>query len=371
MKKKKVMFVITGLNMGGAENQIVLIVRELCQLGWEVAVVSLIAPRYFVDELEAFGASVYSMNMTPGVADLRAILKFVFLVRKWRPQIIHSHMYHANVFARIARIFFRNIPLVSTAHNIDEFEGSRLKILAYRLTSRLSTYMTNVSQAGYFRYVYLKIIDSKKGGFIPNGVDTERFDWNSATRSKVRNIFDVKDEFVWLAIGRLVPAKDFENLIAALAELRERGCSKFRVFIVGEGPQEFILKQRVIELDLANNVIFLGARRDVPELMCAADAFVMSSAWEGLPMVILEAMASGRIVVATDVGGVGELVTPQVGRLIPPHQPVALACQMWEVMQLSNSEKEKAEKLARTFVRNEFSIKDVALRWVEVYNKVK
>jgi glycosyltransferase involved in cell wall biosynthesis len=168
-----------------------------------------------------------------------------------------------------------------------------------------------------------------------------------------------------------VPAKDFENLITALVELRERNCSNFKVFLVGEGPQEAVLKRRVIDLDLANNVIFLGARRDVPELMCAADAFVMSSAWEGLPMVILEAMASGRIVVATDVGGVGELVTPQIGRLIPPRQPAALASQMWNVMQLSNGEKEAAERIARNFVKTEFSIKDVALRWVDVYEKIK
>jgi len=348
-----------------------LIVRELCQLGWEVAVVSLIRPRYFVEELQSFGASVYSMNMVPGVADLRALVKFVSLVRKWKPQVIHSHMYHANVFARIARIFFHGIPLVSTAHNIDEFEGSRFKIFAYRLTSRLSNYMTNVSYAGYLRYVYLKIIDSERGGFIPNGVDTEKFNLNISARLRLRNILGVKDEFVWLAIGRLVPAKDFENLITALVELRERNCSNFKVFLVGEGPQEAVLKRRVIDLDLANNVIFLGARRDVPELMCAADAFVMSSAWEGLPMVILEAMASGRIVVATDVGGVGELVTPQIGRLIPPRQPAALASQMWNVMQLSNGEKEAAERIARNFVKTEFSIKDVALRWVDVYEKIK
>lgn len=369
MKNRRLMFVITGLNMGGAENQLLLMARELRLLGWEVAVVSLIEPRYFVEEFRSFGASVFSLRMAPGVADLRALARFVQLVKKWKPTVIHSHMYHANVFARVARLFFPSIPLISTAHNTDEFEGSRFKVWAYRLTSRLSSYMTNVSQAGYLRYVYLKIIDSEKGEFIPNGVDTQRFDSNSAARSRLRNLFGVKKEFVWLAIGRLVPAKDFENLIEALAELRKSGCPDFCLFLVGEGPQESQLKQQVVNLGLEECVFFLGARRDVPELMCAADAFVMSSAWEGLPMVILEAMASGRIVVATDVGGVGELVTPQVGRLVPPRQSTALASQMGEVMQLSSSEREKAERLAQRFVRDKFAIKDVALHWVEVYSK--
>ncbi|SAL82378.1 glycosyl transferase [Caballeronia terrestris] len=369
--QERIMFVITGLNLGGAESQLVLLVRELRRIGWDVAVVSMIEPRYFVQELEGIGVTVVTMKMCPGKPDILALWRLARLVKSWRPSIMHSHMFHANVFARVARLFFPSVPLISTAHSLDELEGSYGRLVAYRLTRHLSSFMTSVSVTSFRHYVSLRIISPKKGRFVPNGVDLERFKYDAAKRAQLRSALGIGDLFVWLAIGRLAPAKDFANLIGAVAHLRDRGLSAVRVLLVGEGPDRDHLMRLAADAKLDKYIQFLGPRHDVPDLMSAADALVLSSAWEGLPMVILEAMASSRIVVATDVGGVSELFAPSdLGLLAPPRHSEVLADRMSEVMNFPVAKIEEAGQRGRIFVERNFDIQKVARAWDGLYRQL-
>ncbi|BAN26925.1 glycosyltransferase [Caballeronia insecticola] len=362
------MFVITGLNLGGAESQLVLLVRGLKQIGWDVSVVSMIEPKYFVQDFADMGIEVITLKMAPGKPDARALWRLAKLVWSWQPDILHSHMVHANIFVRIARMLFPRIPVVSTAHNINELEGSYGRLVAYRLTRHLSHYTSSVSAAAYQHYVSLKMINPKKGGFVPNGIDLERFRYDAARREALRDALGVGDRFVWLAIGRLVPAKDFSNLIRAVAYLRDRGLSNMQVLLAGEGPEQAELLRKCAEAKLESHIRFLGPRQDVPDLMSAADAVVLSSAWEGMPMVILEAMAASRMVVATNVGGVSELL-PFGGAdaLAPPADPAALADRMQHAMQLSREEADAVGQRGRAFVEGNFDINKVARDWDGIY----
>jgi glycosyltransferase involved in cell wall biosynthesis len=365
------MFVITGLNLGGAESQLVLLVRGLQRIGWEVAVVSMIEPKYFVQDFARMGVEVITLKMSPSKPDPRALWRLARLVRSWRPDIVHSHMVHANIFVRIARMFFPTIPIVSTAHSINELEGSYGRLLAYRLTRHLSHYTSSVSASSYQHYVSLRMISPRKGGFVPNGVDLERFARDADKRAALRATFGIDDQFVWLAVGRLVPAKDFSNLIRAVAHLRDQGLTHMRVLLAGDGPEKEDLLRQCEQAGIGWIIRFLGPRHDIPDLMNAADAVVLSSAWEGMPMVILEAMAARRTVVATNVGGVAELFpADDIDKLARAKDPVALAERMAHTMRLSAEEHEQAGQRGRAFVERSFDIRKVACDWDAIYRRL-
>lgn len=367
---KRVMFVSTSLNMGGAETQVFLLATTFVALGWSVAVVSMIEPKYFSRELEEQGVKFYSLGMKPGMANPKAIFRLLRIYRTWRPSIVHSHMYHANILCRFARIFSPNIPLVSTAHSINETDGSRLRLFLYKVTRYLSSHMTNVSEAAFNHYVDMGIINPAHGSYMPNGVNTKSFAYDPSIRSSMRQQFDIDRNFVWLAIGRFVKAKDYPNLIAALDIVRNEGGSNFIVLMVGDGPLFQDIVDLVNERGLQEYVRFLGVRKDIPQLMSAIDGFVMSSAWEGLPMVLLEALACERSVVATDVGGIREL-SREIGdgNLVPSSNPKALAVAMAKVMQTSLADRSNQGSSAREKILLRYGIIQIAKAWEELYGR--
>jgi glycosyltransferase involved in cell wall biosynthesis len=369
MNNKRVLLLITGLNMGGAEVQVSLLAQSLVKIGWSVAVVSLIPPRYFVEDLQKAGVEVFSLDMKAGKPSLSALCKFYRIHKTWKPDVVHSHMYHATLFARCARaLFFWFTPLISTAHNIDETEGSQLRYFLYRSTRYLTTFMTNVSKVALDHYAATRLVVPKRSAHIPNGVripDSKDFDLR---RNLVREKLEVEEgTFLWLSAGRLVPAKDYKNLLAA-AKILDAAGLEFLICIAGEGPERSFLEGELRNLGLASKVKLLGIRRDLEDLLVASDAFVLSSAWEGLPMVILEAMSVGKVVVATDVGGVRELVSAETGGTpVEAANPAALAKEMAMLMELPRTVRERRGLEGARFVGKSFGMDQLALRWSGLY----
>ena len=362
----RLMYVITGLGRGGAETQVVLLAKAFAIKGWNVSVVSLLeASREVRDELEASGIAVAHLGMRRGVPDPTGILRLVRLMRSARPTIVHSHMVHANVLARIARLVSPVPVLISTAHNI--IEGPRWREWLYRATDWLTDLTTQVSQVGLERYVRLRVCDRERALFIPNGVDTFRFKPDPVVRVETRRELGLQDEFAWLAVGRLEPAKDYPTLLRAFAHLRSASPQPL-LLIAGHGALADTLRDMAARLEIAERVRFLGLRNDVPALMNAADAFVLSSAWEGMPMVLLEASASGLPIVATDVGGNREVVlNGETGLLVPSGDPRALANAMACVMAMTSDQRTHMGQRARERVRREYSIERVVQLWESVY----
>ncbi len=305
------------------ETQLVRLATRLKARGWDIHVVSLTPPKAYVRELEANGISVFSLGIRRKIPNPRPLLQLARLIRRWEPQIVHSHMVHANLVARLVRLFAPVPVLICTARNIDE--GGRLRELLYRITDPLCDLTTQVSQAGLERYVKIGAVPRHKIRYIPNGVDTDHFKPDPDVRVRMRKELGLEDNFVWLAVGRFDPQKDYHNMLQAFAHVVEKGV-KTVLLIAGDGPLRPAMERLAVELGLGDRVRFLGVRQDVPKLMNAADAYVMSSAWEGMPMVLLEASATGLPIVATDVGGNSEIVLHgKTGFLIPPKDPEALA----------------------------------------------
>lgn len=364
MSGLRILFVLTGLAYGGAETQLVRLATRLKSRGWEVSVVSLMPPKAYVEDLEAAGIPVFSLGIRRKLPDLGPVLRFARIIRKWRPDIVHSHMVHANLLARIVR-FLAPIPvLICSARNIDE--GGRFREVLYRLTDPLCDLTTQVSHAGLERYVRVGAVPRHKIRYIPNGVDTERFKPNLEDRLKFRKELGV-DGFVWLAVGRFDPQKDYPSMLQAFARVVHKHSNTI-LLIAGDGPLRKTMENLARELGIEKRTKFLGIRRDIPQLMNAADAYVMSSSWEGMPNVLLEASATGLPIVATDVGGNREIVLDGVtGFLVPPRNPEALARTMLRIMDLSDEERKEMGKRARKHIEVKFNLDRVVDLWEILY----
>lgn len=369
---KRVLFVITGLGLGGAENQVVKLAARLKQRGWEILVVSLTPPGSLAEELQAADIPVESLKMQSPLSLGPAMIRLARLVSRWKPRIVHAHMFHANLICRLVRLIAPVPVLICTAHSI--YEASRKakrprevswRELAYRFTDPLCDLTTQVSQAGLARYVAVKAVPAEKIRVMPNGIDTNLFCPRPEIRTALRQELGVDKHFVWLAVGRLEPQKDYPTLLQAFAHLRE---GNHVLLIAGEGRLRKELEDLAASLGIAERVRFLGPRRDIPALMNAADAFVLSSRWEGFGLVVAEAMACGLPVVATDSGGPREIVgCSGAGLLVPPGDPLALARAMEHFMNLPEAERHRLGQLGWKHVLNNYSLDSVAKRWEALY----
>jgi glycosyltransferase involved in cell wall biosynthesis len=363
---RSVLLFINGLGYGGAEVQVVQLATGLRKRGWDTTVVTMLPPRRFTDDLDRAGVDLECLNMRRGVADPRAILRFRRILRRKRPQIVHSHIAHANLLARLARLVCPMPVLITTAHSM--IEGGRMLEIAYRLTDRLADLTTNVSQAAVDRYVRIGAAPSDRIQFVPNGVDLERFRPDESQRQSLRTELGVSDQFVWLAVGRPTAAKNYPNMIDAFARLSDLNAL---LLIVGRGEMEADLRQRADQPALRGRVRLLGARSDVAALMNSADGYVLSSDWEGMPLVLQEASCTRLPIVATDVGGNREVVVDgRTGLVVPAKDPAALAAAMRRVMAMTIEQRRELGSAARQRMAEVFDLERVLDRWEGLYHEL-
>jgi glycosyltransferase involved in cell wall biosynthesis len=357
----RVVIMLISLGIGGAERQALSVAERLRERGHSVAVFTL---RPQLAEEWPTSLPVFRLEMRKGpFSFIAAMMRARRYLRDLAPDLIHSHGFHANLFARLLRIVLPKIAVVSTIHNI--YEGGRARMLAYRLTDGLCAQVTAVSEAVAQHFVGRKAVS--RCLVVRNGVDAAAFTPDPARRASAREAMHAGEGFIWLAAGRLVPAKDYPNLLRALAMLRATH-SSVQLWIAGEGTVDAVaaLEKLAAELGVDQCVHCLGLRRDLNALLDAADGFVLSSAWEGMPLVLAEAMAMEKAVVATDVGGVRELVG-ETGALVPARDADALAKEMDAVMRAPEHVRRAQGEAARARILGHFSIDARTAEWEAVY----
>lgn len=363
----RVSFLITGLARGGAENQVVNIASRLKQRGWDAHIISMLPLMEFGSELAEADIPVDCLNMRRKIPDPRGALRLIRILRRHKTGILHCHMVHANLLGRLVRPLARIPVLICTAHNMNE--GGRWRELAYRITHRLADLTTSVSQAAAERYIEVGAVPGGDIAVIPPGIDTDRFRKNPSAGRRLRAELGLGEEFVWLAVGNFWTANDHPNLLSGFAEtlkMREDA----RLLLVGEGPLKSQAQAAARRLGMSDHVRFLGRRTDVRALMNAADAYVMSSAWEGMPAVLLEASAAELPIVATDVGGNREVVDDGVsGLLVPPRNSDALADAMTRVMARSEAELGRMGKQGRARTVAHYDLELIVDRWEAIYHQ--
>ncbi len=323
----RVLHLITSLDRGGAENHLLALARhvdrrrftmEVAVLGWGGDLVPL---------FEDAGIRVHRLNARWRV-DLAALLRLVGLVRAGSYHILHSHLFRADVYGCLAaiRLGGERLHLVSTRHNDDRFFLHPLiGTLHYLISARQDMIIAISDHVARFT-IARGVRDVRRVRRVYHGLEPEDAAGAQRARARVRHELGVgADVYLVGNVGRLAPQKGQRHLVRAMPLLLEQ-VPRAHLAIVGAGDLEGFFRELAQELGVADRVHVLGARRDVAAIMQAIDVFAMPSIWEGFGIVLLEAMAAGRPIVASRVATIPEVVVDgETGLLVPPGDPVALA----------------------------------------------
>ncbi|MFM7057977.1 MAG: glycosyltransferase [Planctomycetota bacterium] len=313
--------VITELDEGGAEKAFVRIACGLKTLGWAVQVISLRDAGRLAEPLQNCGIPVTALN-AHGPAAMLTLPRLTSILRRIRPDVVFSFLHEANLMTRVAGWLAGICCRVCSVRVVDR---RPLVTVPERLTQRLVTHFIACSESVASEHAYLCGIPPSKISVIRNGVDVDTLQRIPPLPRSDLGL--AADDFVVLMAGRLTRQKSPHLLLQAFEQLqRQSHPRRIRLLIAGEGPERDRLSGLAATLPDPAAVCFLGWRSDLANLMKTADLFVLPSAWEGLPNVLLEAQASGLPVAATAVDGCMDVIRPGVtGQLFPPNNPGEIA----------------------------------------------
>lgn len=359
-----VVMVIPSLGrIGGAERQTILLAKGLRRRSWRVSVIALSGVGgQLAADLAAEGVGFLSLEMRKGLADPRGWLRFHRWLRCERPDVVHAHLHHPAWLARWSRLAAPVRVVVDTLHSSST--GTMSRKLGYRISNWLPDQVTAVSQAVADAHLFDRMVIPAKVAVLPNGVDTDEWKPDVQVRAALRRELGLDGEFVWLSAGRLDAVKDYPTLLKAMVGLP----GPARLVIAGGGPLESELRRLGQELGLEQRVRFLAFQTDVRRWMQAADGFVLSSLWEGLPVALLEAAACEVPAVATDVPGTREVIVEgQTGALAAAGSALSLQGEMKRIMRMPVEERQAMGRQARQLVLDRFSLDAVLDQWEGLY----
>lgn len=357
----KILYVITGLGQGGAERVVCDLADKMYEKGNEVKIAYLtgeILTRPTQNDIE-----LIKINLNKAISLPKAYFKLASIITKYQPDVVHAHMIHANILSRLITITTPIERLICTAHNSNE--GGTAHMLSYRITHKLSDLITNVSETAVASFEANHAVPKSSMKCMYNGVNFNNFQYYPMARKKVAKELGLKDkDKIILAVGRFSSQKNYPNLLTAISYLKSENNLDFVLLIAGDGELRFEIENLIAKLGLEHDVIMLGRRSDIPSLMSACDVFVLSSDYEGLPTVLIEASACQAHVVATEVSGVHEILGSN-GKIVPTKNPVALANAIKCSLQNNNK-----NILGYRHVKNKFDLELVAKLWLKIYNEL-
>lgn len=298
------------------------------------------------EQLQQEGFEVVSLARRPGV-DWQVARRLAEWVQRWKVGLIHAHQYTPFFYAAASRLppanwTCRGPAILFTEHGRHYPDPRKWRrVLANKVLLRPGDRVTAVGRFVRDALVEREGIPGKRIQVIYNGIDPERFPQGSqaqAVRVQVRQELGISlDQVVAVQVARFHPVKDHETGLRAWAEVQRRWAGGRQpgslLLLVGDGPQRPVMEKLTEELGIAGSVRFLGVRNDVERLLTASDLFMLSSLSEGISVTLLEAMAAGLPVAATDVGGNSEVVEEERTGFLSPRQDVQrLAENLWRLL---------------------------------------
>ena len=352
----KILYVITGLGLGGAEKVVADLADQMTLLGHNVKIAYLTGE--VLVKPVSLNIEIIPLHLNSAKDFVSASRKYQKLVKSFCPNIVHAHMVHANIFTRLNRTLCPIPKLICTAHNSNE--GGKARMLAYRITNHLSDINTNVSQEATDSLISKGAFNKTNVMTVYNGIDLSKFEKSFNSEVLDQNVINL------ISVGRFNDQKDYPNLINAFAELKKNITMNIRLTIVGDGELRPRIEALIKQLDLDNDITLLGIRSDIPELLSQANIFVLASKHEGFGLVIAEAMACECYVVATDSGGVSE-VMGDTGQLVSIKDSHALAKALEKAIALNKENRANNNKKARDRVEQLFSLEASVQKWLALY----
>ncbi|SSV33240.1 glycosyltransferase [Acinetobacter nosocomialis] len=353
-----ILYLITGLGGGGAEKVVVDLADQMHLRGHRVKIAYLKGE--VIVKPQSADIELICLELNRITQMRHAFKKFKSIIKQFKPDVVHAHMVHANIFARLVRKFIGFPRLICTAHNSNE--GGRMRMMLYRFTDILSDLNTNVSHEATLKFVELKAFN-ENAKTVYNGIDLNKFNRKA---NLCRYDFVHENQKFLLAVGRFNEQKDYPNLLDAIYTLKNKFKLDFKLIIAGDGELRFNIENKINLLGLNQDVILLGRRNDIADLMSVADLFVLPSAWEGFGLVVAEAMACECFVVATDCGGVKEVLGGH-GLLVEPRNSDQLADALNTALQLDRKTKDVHTQQALLYVKQNFDLQKIIKQWLDIY----
>jgi glycosyltransferase involved in cell wall biosynthesis len=364
----RVAMIIDSLRIGGAQKLVTQFVSAVSRQTIESTVISLrgdpVASN--LDIIHSAGAEVESFP-SRSLLDVGRLMRLIRFLRAEKFDLIHTHLSYANILGCLAGRF-AGIPVIATLHSTGHDPEQKSRLITRLEEVILRYFARRIIAVGYtVASTFQERLGPRAMDVIPNGVPAP-IDLPPQARQQLRReIAGDENRVVIISIGRFVPAKGYEDMIEAFAVLHRQDPRSVLV-IAGVGKLFEKIKNQISELQLEDSIICLGARNDVPQLLAASDIYASSSHWEGLPVALLEAMMAGLPIIATSVGDIPKVVTPETGIIVPPHKPACLAGALSDLV----SAPVKARAMgaaARTRAMQEYSLESWIRRLTSLYEE--
>ena len=364
---------------GGMSQHLIDLIKGLDRNRFEPVV---IAPpgHKMSDELSRIDTPIYEADF-PGrpnpIKVTRAVCRLARLFKKLKPDIIHIHGHMAAMVGIPAqRLAARRTPVVVSVHNYPSYQEARGFKRAFgttvqRFLTRRASYLIAVSEDIRLNMVNEEGVNPATIITVHNGIDLTDLPKapTQAAIAEVKKIHEIEtDDKVVGAIGRLVAFKGFSVLLEAAALLKDKR-RRFKVMIVGRGPEENNLKKQRVELGIKDVVIIPGFVPDISPYFAASDVFVVPSIREPFGLIVLQAMAAGRPVIGANAGGIPEIIRDgTTGVLVPPNDASALADAIDGLLDDTNRRRRLATAALQD-LKERFSIAMMVAKTQEIYER--
>jgi len=372
----KIVHIITDLSTGGAEMMLYKLVSWMDRDEFDTQVFSLIDIGQIGEKIADLGIPVKALKMKRGVPDPRGIFKLTMWLRRTRPDVVQTWMYHANLIGGIAAQNDRKIPLIWGIHhsNLDKKNDKKTTLWSAKICAKLSKWMplkiVCCSQASkkfhaHFGYYPTKMI------VIHNGFDLDIFSPNAKARKAIRKELMLGDQTILIGlVARFHPHKDHFNFCRA-AGILHRNKPDVHFVLCGDGItfHNSNLMRWINEVGISSVTHLLGRRDDIPSIQASLDIATISSFSEGFPNVIGEAMASCVPCVVTDVGD-SAIIVKDTGFIVPPKDPEALANAWKKLIDIGSKKRKLLGLKARQRIENYFSLEKVAKQYRDLYRSL-
>jgi glycosyltransferase involved in cell wall biosynthesis len=372
----KIAQIITRLDPGGSADVVLALCERLDRARFDVTLVtgpgsdSAAAPpdvagRVGVDVTECAGLT----REVSAWRDFRALMSLYSYLRRLRPHVVHTHTSKAGALGRLAAAWC-GIPVVHSPHGHLFYGyygalGTELVVAAERMLAPYAGRIAVLTETSRTEHLERGIGRMPQYEVVPSGIDLGRFTPDPTRRGRMRTELGLTDEFLIGWIGRFSEVKAPDVFIDACARVADR-VDTARFVLAGDGELRDETEARAAKLGVAGRCQFLGRRDDIPALLNACDLLVLSSRNEGLGLAAIEAMACGVPVVATDVGGLHELLPD--GPLAPPDDPEALARRM--IAMINDTSRRKVLVAAGLERATAYGLDEMTERFAAIYEEL-
>jgi glycosyltransferase involved in cell wall biosynthesis len=361
----KLMLITHDLAIGGLQQVVVNICKSIDRGRFDISVLCLRALGEFTPNIEKLGVKVYVVPQKQNRTDYFTFLKVAKILRELKINVIHTHNTQPLIDGTIGALLAGVKTVVHTDH-ARNYPDKRRYMLAEWLMSHFVYKFVGVSEATTQDLIRYEKISPKKLVTIVNGIDGSALEIPIEKDRKKKELGIVNDGPV-IGLGvRLAKQKGITYLLQAMPEIITK-YPKITLVIAGTGDCEDQLRTEARDRGVDNNVLFIGPRLDMIEIIKIFDLYVLPSVWEGLPIVLLEAMAAGCPIVATNVGGnFMAIQNGKNGSLVEPKNPSRLASEIIKL--LSNNElRARYAKLGKELFEQKFSIETMTKNYEDIY----